>query len=231
MQHHGQFRGFEILRKGKSGALGLIAEDQRLPELFIRGKATYSANLNSANPVGTIQSIEHTLRSFDKFAAEQQSRLTRAEKELVDYQAQADRPFEHEQRLKQLLARQSELNSLLDLDKGDQQATGESPDLDAEPEKTHKRSNLAKEAEEQMRASGTAIREMPIRQGSLLQEGPITGKTVAKDESQIAVATTANRFVVIDTASVGRDVKIGERVSLVIANGKPIINNDRGITR
>ena len=94
MQHRGQFRGFEILSKEKSGALGLTAEDQRLPELFIRGKATYSANLNAANPVGTIQSIEHTLRSLDKFAAEQQSRLTRAEKELIDYQAQAGRPFE-----------------------------------------------------------------------------------------------------------------------------------------
>jgi len=39
--------------------------------------------------------------------------------ECFEYQAQADRPFEHEQGLKQLLVRQSELNSQLDLDKGD----------------------------------------------------------------------------------------------------------------
>ena len=121
MQPRGQFRGFEILSKGRSGGFGLLQDDERVPELFIRGRATYSANLNPTNPVGTVQSIEHTLRSLDKLAAEQQSRVARAEKELVDYQAQADRPFEHEERLKQLLARQAELNSQLDLDKGDQQ--------------------------------------------------------------------------------------------------------------
>ena len=100
-----------------------------MPELFIRGRATYSANLNPANPVGTVQSIDHTLRSLDKLAAERQGRVARAEKALVDYQAQADRPFEHEERLKRLLARQSELNSQLDLDKGDQQVADSAPEV------------------------------------------------------------------------------------------------------
>ena len=54
--------------------------------------------------------------------------MARAEKELVDYQAQADRPFEYEGRLKLLLARQSELNSQLDLDKGDQQGADSPPE-------------------------------------------------------------------------------------------------------
>ena len=123
------------------------------------------------NPVGTVQSIEHTLRSLDKLAADQQSRATRAEKELVDYQAQADRPFEHEERLRHLLARQAELNAALDLDKGDQQGADLAPelkdDLDlsqtpapAEPSHDH----VAKMAEVYMRASKTAIREMPISQ-------------------------------------------------------------------
>ena len=103
LQPRGQFRDFEILSKGKSGGLGLLQGDERVPELFIRGRATYSANLNALNPVGTVQSIEHTLRSLDKLAGEQQSRVVRAEKELVDYQSQADRSFEHEERLKQLL--------------------------------------------------------------------------------------------------------------------------------
>ena len=71
---------------------------------------------------------------MDKLAAEQQSRVARIEKELADYQSQADRPFEHEERLKQLLARQSELNSLLDLDKGDQQGADSAPELKDEPD-------------------------------------------------------------------------------------------------
>jgi hypothetical protein len=129
MQPRGQFRGFEILSKGRSGGFGLLQEDESVPELFIRGQAVYSANLNPANPVGTVQSIEHTLRSLDKLAAEQQTRVARAEKDLVDYQAQSDRPFEHEDRLKNLLARQSELNSQLDLDKGDRQGAAPSPEM------------------------------------------------------------------------------------------------------
>lgn len=92
--------------------------DDRVPDLFVRGRAIYPANLNATNPVGTVQSIEHTLRNFDKVAADQKNRVTRVEKELADYRPQADRPFEHEERLKQLLTRQAELNSVLDLDKG-----------------------------------------------------------------------------------------------------------------
>ena len=69
------------------------------PDLFVRGEATYSANLSPTNPVGTVQSIEHTLRSLDRFAADQQGHLQRIEKELADYKSQADRPFEHQQKL------------------------------------------------------------------------------------------------------------------------------------
>jgi len=93
LQPRGQFRGFEILSKGKTGGMGLLQEDEHVPELFIRGRATYSANLNPATAVGTVQSVEHTLRSLDKLAAEQQSRVARAEKELSDYQAQVERPI------------------------------------------------------------------------------------------------------------------------------------------
>ena len=82
IQPRGKFRGFEILSKGKSGGFGLLQEDDRVPELFVRGRATYSANLNPANPVGTVQSIEYTLRSLDKLAAEQQGRVARARRSL-----------------------------------------------------------------------------------------------------------------------------------------------------
>jgi hypothetical protein len=48
--------------------------------------------------------------------------MQRLENTLTDYQAQAQRPFEHEARLKELLARQAQLNTALDLDKSDVQA-------------------------------------------------------------------------------------------------------------
>jgi hypothetical protein len=233
-QLRGHFRGFEILSKEAGSGFGLVQEDERLPELFIRGRATYSANLNLANPIGTVQSIEHTLRSLDKLALEQQGRVARAEKELVDYQAQADRPFEHEDRLKQLLARQSELNSQLDLDKGDQQGADSGPGINEDLDKEKAASNamagpddVAKMAEAYMRVSGTAIREMPIVQRTPPQAGSVNGRAVAKDESHIAVATAANRFIVVESTALGRDVQVGERLSLQFSQGRASIDNDR----
>ena len=162
------------------------------------------------NPVGTVQSIEHALRNLDKLAAEQQNRVARIEKELADYQSQADRPFEHEERLKQLLARQSELNSFLDLDKGDQQGADSAPDLKDDPQfgrtvpaTSRGRDEVAKMAEAYMRASGTAIREMPIAERTPPQTGPVTGRAVAKDEAHVAVATAANSFFVVPSTFLG----------------------------
>ena len=68
-----------------------------------------------------MQSIEYALRGLDKAVADERERAARAEKMLGDFQEQAGRPFEHEARLKELLARQAELNAALDLDKGERQ--------------------------------------------------------------------------------------------------------------
>jgi N12 class adenine-specific DNA methylase len=232
IQTRGAFRGFEILSRGKGSGFGLIQDEERVPDLIIRGKATYSANLNAANPVGTVQSIEHTLRNLDRLAAEQQTRVARIEKELADYQSQADRPFEHEARLKQLLARQAEINSLLDLDKGDQQGAGPAPDGD-EPElesaahASRGRDEVAKMAAASMRASQRAIREMPISERTPPQTGQVTATAVAKDEAHIAFATAGNSFFVCASTSLGRDVGIGERLSLRFHQGRPSIDNGR----
>ena len=120
VQQRGAFRGFEILSKGKART-SLSPDDERLPELFIRGAGTYLAHLNPENPIGSVQSIEHMLRALDRVAAEEQKRVEHLGKTLADYQAQANRPFEHEARLKELLARQAQVNAILDLDKGERQ--------------------------------------------------------------------------------------------------------------
>jgi hypothetical protein len=174
-------------------------------------------------------------RNLDKLAAEQQTRVARIEKELADYQLQANRPFEHEERLKLLLTRQSELNSLLDLDKGDQQGADSGPDLKDEPDisravpaKSRGRDEVAKMAEAYMRMSGSAIREMPIAERTPPQTGPVSGKAVAKDEAHIAVATAANSFFVVPSTALGRDVQIGERLSLRFHQGRLSIDSGRG---
>jgi hypothetical protein len=80
-----------------------------------------------------MQSIEHTLRAFDKGVGDERHQFERLEKALTDYQAQANRPFEHETRLKELLARQAQLNAALDLDKSDAQAAEPVAEPDSAP--------------------------------------------------------------------------------------------------
>ena len=120
LQVRGTFRGFEILSRGRRATL-LIGDEERLPELFIRGAGIYKAQLNAENPVGTMQSIEYALRGLDKAVEDERERAARAEKMLGDFKEQAGRPYEHEARLKDLLIRQAELNAALDLDKGERQ--------------------------------------------------------------------------------------------------------------
>jgi hypothetical protein len=121
MQPRASFRGFQILSRGKQ-LTGLALDGEPVPDLFIKGAGLYTAHFSSESPLGTIQSIEHALRSLDKLADQEQEHKLRLEKNLADYQAQASKPFEHEARIKELILRQAQLNALLDLDKGDRQA-------------------------------------------------------------------------------------------------------------
>ena len=128
LQVRGAFRGFEILSRGKGATLLIGSDDERLPELFIRGAAIYKAQLNAENPVGTMQSIEYALRSLDKAVEDERERAARAEKMLADFQEQAGRPYEHEARLKELLIRQAATECALDLDKGERQVAAPAGD-------------------------------------------------------------------------------------------------------
>jgi hypothetical protein len=122
LQVCGLFRGFEILSRGRPQGAVLVSATENLPELLIRGSATFAAQINPDSPVGTVQSIEHALRALDKSLADEQARLARAQKMLADFDEQLGRPYEHEARLKELVAKQGQLNAALDLDKGEQQA-------------------------------------------------------------------------------------------------------------
>jgi N12 class adenine-specific DNA methylase len=121
--HRAHYRGFDILSRGTD--MKTFDGEPELPELFVRGKDTYRAHLNAEHTIGTMQSIEHTLRALDRLAQEEQAQIERQEKALADYRQQLDRPFEHEAKLKELLARQAQLNAALDLDKGERQLAEE----------------------------------------------------------------------------------------------------------
>jgi hypothetical protein len=135
----GHFRGFEILSKGHE-AVKFEGMEERLPDVFLKGPGDllYQAHLNPENPIGTVQSIEHTLRALDRRAEEDALKIERLEKQLAHYREQAGKPFEHEAKLKELLLRQAELNKALDLDKGERNQVAEAeaqedgPSTDAE---------------------------------------------------------------------------------------------------
>jgi len=119
----GQYKGFTILSSfsGREGDT---------PKLFIRGKHTYEANLNTENPLGTISSIEYAIRNLDRFAEDKKSEYVRKEKMLADYQEQRGTPFEHEERLRELFTKQQDMNRQLDLDKGDTQIVADTQEAD-----------------------------------------------------------------------------------------------------
>jgi hypothetical protein len=123
LKGRGHYKGFEVLSRGSQFKDGE-------PDLFIRGKATYKANLNPGNSLGTIASIEHVLRNLDAKAEAEKREVEQQEKALADYKAQMGRPFEHEARLKELTLKQAELNALLDLDKHDAQVVADAPEAD-----------------------------------------------------------------------------------------------------
>lgn len=215
LQPRATFRGFELLSKGRGSSLGLTEQDERLPEVFVRGNAMYSANFNGASPMGTLQSIEHTLRNLDRLATEQRTRVSVLEKELTDYQSQSDRPFEHEARLQDLLARQADLTQMLDLDKGDQQA------IEADPDGANERESpgIDQVAASYMRESGGSLKDMAITERNPPDTGCVRGRAVAKLDSQVAIATAANSFVVIQlNGSVGR-VAVGEKLTVRMQRG------------
>jgi len=194
--------------------------------------------LGRDDTVGTIQSVERTLRNPDKHAGDQQSRVIQIQKEVLDYQAPAERPAEYEKRLKQWLARQAEPNAVQDLDKGELQGTDSAPEPEDSPGVSQNATpsqtsceQVAMMAEAYMRASKTAIVELPISRRTPPQTGPVTGRAIAKDDWHIAVATAANNFFVIPSSCLGREVQIGERIFLRFQLGLPSLEDDRTRSR
>ncbi len=111
----GSYKGFSI-NLSRNGTLLL---------LYLQGTHTYEASLNTDNPLGTMFSIEASLRNLDRHAQDEQAEIARKEKALADYGAQLGRAFEQEERLRELLVKQEAINRSLDLDKSDTQMVDE----------------------------------------------------------------------------------------------------------
>ncbi|MDZ7855912.1 Eco57I restriction-modification methylase domain-containing protein [Sphaerotilus sp.] len=104
----GHFGGFE---------LGLLASrGEEMPSFYLAGHCLYNAEPFQTGPA-LVAALLATLNSVAKLHADAQAQLLTRRKRLDDIQMELARPFEHEARLGDLIARQRGLLRQLDLDK------------------------------------------------------------------------------------------------------------------
>jgi len=104
----GRFGGFEL------GVLA--ARDEETPSLYLAGHGLYNSQPFQTGPA-LVTALLATLESVAKHHAEAEAQLRMRRKRLDDIQLELARPFEHEARLRELIARQRALLKQLDLDK------------------------------------------------------------------------------------------------------------------
>ena len=155
--------------------------------------------------------------------------------------------------------RQAQVNSLLDLDKGERQIAEAASDRDdlTMPDQTmdtsatpslersslsaprngsqkpveNGRAELARSAMEYMRDSRMAIADMAISERTAPQAGVINGTAVASNGAHLAVATAANRFMVLELAGPSGDIAVGTGVRIRFSQGRATLEppqRDRG---
>jgi hypothetical protein len=131
-----------------------------LPEaLTIRGEMSYTANV-SPSPAGIIASVEHAIRSIDERLAARRQDFEQTQKNLASLSSLVGKPFEHEERLQELTARQAELVDALDITKN--QAAGLSAEAGETPAATESSDESEKQAAVvRMDAPAAAIHATP----------------------------------------------------------------------
>jgi N12 class adenine-specific DNA methylase len=104
----GRFGGFELGVK--------TARGDEVPNLYLSGACVYEATPYQTGPA-LVAALVDLLASIPKQHAAGQAQLEIRRKRLDDIRLELERPFEHEARLLDLLTRQRQLLSRLDLDK------------------------------------------------------------------------------------------------------------------
>lgn len=104
----GRFAGFEL------GIYNSRLEE--VPNLYLSGNFKYPVKQYTTGPT-LVRAMIDNLESIPKQHAESIGRVEQQRKRLLDLSRELDRPFEHEQKLADLLLRQREMMKLLGLDK------------------------------------------------------------------------------------------------------------------
>lgn len=102
----GEYCGFDVSRE--------TAEYFDRTSIIIKGKLSYSIEASESG-LGNITRIENAVKGLDKRLANMQELLETQVKNLEEAKKSFGQPFQYEERLKELLKRQSELNIELDM--------------------------------------------------------------------------------------------------------------------
>ncbi|MFZ5966191.1 MAG: helicase-related protein [Bacillota bacterium] len=130
-QHIGIYRGFDLLLKR-------YAFFNKF-DIIIHGNSRYSIELGDS-PHGNMIRIENALNNLESSMTKLENKIEEYQRNMEQSQVQYEKPFEYEDVLNAKLARQFELNALLDMDKDkgeiivDENSMGEASDeeIDAE---------------------------------------------------------------------------------------------------
>ncbi len=94
------------------------------PLVIARGLAEHKGNVSDSD-VGTVTSLDFALRGIETSIAKYSSELAEMEKRLTGLTAELEKPFTHEERLRELLKKQYEINKELDIDRRDSAESAE----------------------------------------------------------------------------------------------------------
>ena len=110
----GNYCGFDLYIK--SYALGHLA-----PSVIARGEAEHTGTVSDSE-VGTVASLDYALRNMERRIEDTRNSLEQMEKKYGKLAEEMAKPFPYEEKLRELLKRQYEINNELDLDKSERTA-------------------------------------------------------------------------------------------------------------
>ncbi len=101
----GEYKGFKILVNKNYTGTGC---------LILRGKTDYMLDY-SASPVGSMVKIENCFNNIQNYASSIEKNIEESKRDMEQSELEYNKPFQYENELKEKLARQSELDAMLDL--------------------------------------------------------------------------------------------------------------------
>lgn len=104
----GEYRGFE---------LAMLKDTLGGKKIVLKGASDYDTEI-STSPVGLIVRLENLFEGILERKKFFEKKISDYERDMKSSKEQYEKPFEYEEELNQKIARQSELNNMLDLENG-----------------------------------------------------------------------------------------------------------------